>query len=188
MTSDGFDGSRRTRSPLRDEEIERLLSRFFQQEMPASLPARTLEAKGAAPVVRRPQNSWRQSTTAAGVAAALFAATWGISAPQPAREMSGEGTAAVRSGGSAPRRSLPRVAPDAVVERIEMDPEHGPVERRAEDRTVPVLSDDPEAGPRLESDFPELTIEIVPIPKKPAKPEGSSRPKGPESRSPGKGR
>lgn len=82
-------------------------------------------------------------------------------------------------------------APGALVEKFEMDSEHAPVERRAEDRTVNVTSEDPESTPRLESDFPELTIEIVPIPKKPAKADDSLRKTGkpmPELRGPREGR
>jgi hypothetical protein len=160
MTSDGFDGSRRTRSPLRDEEIERLLSRFFQQEMPADLCDRAPTAV-LIPSVEKPcHSSLGRSLTVACLALALFGATWGISSPDASRLSSVGGTnltGHVDDGG-------------APIERFEMDPEHAPVERRASDRTTNVTAEDPDSRPRLESDFPELTIEIVPIPTRPTKP------------------
>ncbi|MCC7419941.1 MAG: hypothetical protein IT428_06660 [Planctomycetaceae bacterium] len=191
MTSDGFDGSRRKRSPLRDEEIDRLLTRFFQQEMPASLDNAALQRKSRSPVVRRPGRSWRQSATAASMAAALVMATWRISAPERPQGISGEGAGVAQGEGADRRFAFPHAAPGALADQFEMDPEHAPVERRAGDRTVNVMSEDPESTPRLESDFPELTIEIVPIPKKATKPDDSARKTGkpsPETQPPREGR
>lgn len=197
MTTDGVDKSGGNRPPLNDEDVERLLTRFFASEMPASLRACAAE-RVAAPVplptrATPPASSpapavvaSRRSAGTVGVAVgalSLLAGLWVLSSNAVVphgSERSADGplgaAAAVTPSLSESASTRPEEASSGTfrMDRFRMDSEHGPVERRTNERTTNVSEEAPESGPRLETEFPELTIEIVPIREKPRKPASPS--------------
>ncbi len=183
--TDDSDAIRRERSPLRDDQMERILEDFFRREMPPALRgvraelrvelrASTMPAtfRGAGAAGERSRAAGLAGVGATALALCLGAVMLRTSPPQSRTDRSPVATSArpntATAKGAVGRDRLGDehrkigsraggVAPDGLAG------EDGPVELRPDQRVRKVWTTDPETGDRVEVELPELTIEIVPI-------------------------
>jgi hypothetical protein len=157
-----------------DDELDALLTTFFEHELPEPLRRRngfaSPQTRGAVqPVVRvvapshetngRPRRSRKHAASVSGIAgllllglgclAALTLPPWRVGDEAPAVESPVTDAA---SAGERLRSSAPASAEAGL-----------PVELRTDDDTVPVAVPEAETGAKVEVDVEELDVEIIPI-------------------------